>query len=86
MKFVRCKSDLQLVTGQILGTFQTKEPHLTRYLCKVNSLVSVFSKFEIEHIPREKNVRANLLSKLASTKKPGGHKTVIQETFAEAKC
>lgn len=81
VKAVRCKSDSQLVTGQVGGTFQTKESHLTRYLCKVNSLIAEFEKFEVGHITREKNSRADLLSKLASTKKPGGHKIVIQETL-----
>lgn len=42
---------------------------------------SEFEKFEIEHISREKNNREDLLFKLANTKKPEGHKTVIQETL-----
>lgn len=66
VKAVRCKSDSQLVTGQVGGNFQTKEPHLTKYLCKVNSLIAEFEKFEVDHITREKNSRADLLSKLAS--------------------
>ena len=33
------------------------------------------------YIPRESNTKANLLSKLASTKKTGNLKTVIQETL-----
>nr|KYP44913.1 Transposon Ty3-I Gag-Pol polyprotein [Cajanus cajan] len=37
---------------------------------------------QIEHIPRAQNVRADLLSKLASTKRPGQHKTIIQETIS----
>jgi hypothetical protein len=32
-------------------------------------------------VPREQNSRADLLSKLASTKKPGNNRTVIQETI-----
>jgi hypothetical protein len=32
-------------------------------------------------VPREQNSRADLLSKLASTKKPGINRTVIQETI-----
>jgi hypothetical protein len=34
-------------------------------------------------VPREQNARADLLSKLASTKKPGNNRTVIQETIAK---
>ena len=33
------------------------------------------------YIPRENSTRANLLSKLASTKKVGHLKTIIQETL-----
>lgn len=83
VKAVKCRSNSQLVIGQVRGAFQTREPHLTRYLCIVNSLVFEFEKFEIEHISRDKNSRADLLSKLASTKTPGGHKTVIQETLSK---
>jgi hypothetical protein len=34
-------------------------------------------------VPREQNARADLLSKLASTKKPGNNRTVIQETISK---
>jgi hypothetical protein len=34
------------------------------------------------YVPREQNARADLLSKLASTKKPGSNRTFIQETIA----
>jgi hypothetical protein len=33
------------------------------------------------YVPREQNARADLLSKLASTKKPGSNRTFIQETI-----
>nr|KYP47343.1 Retrotransposable element Tf2 [Cajanus cajan] len=39
--------------------------------------------FTLNHVPREQNLRANLLSKLASTKKPGATRSVIQETLAQ---
>lgn len=38
---------------------------------------------EVKHVPREYNVRANILSKLASTKKNGGNKFVIQEIIPQ---
>ncbi|XP_057456689.1 uncharacterized protein LOC130747692 [Lotus japonicus] len=38
-------------------------------------------KFQVNHVPREENTRADILSKLASTKKPGNNKSVIQETL-----
>ncbi|XP_020224192.1 uncharacterized protein LOC109806229 [Cajanus cajan] len=43
--------------------------------------ISSFDEFTIHHIPREQNARADLLSKLTSTKRPGQHRTIIQETL-----
>nr|KYP33643.1 Retrovirus-related Pol polyprotein from transposon opus [Cajanus cajan] len=44
-------------------------------------MISSFDKFTIKHAPREQNARADLLSKLANTKRPGQHQTIIQETL-----
>jgi len=38
--------------------------------------------FEAIYVPRERNSRADLLAKLASTKHPGNNRTVIQEVIA----
>ena len=62
-------SDSKLVVSQIKGEYQAKEPIMQKYLAKVRDALVGFSKFEIRHIPREENARADLLSKLASTKK-----------------
>nr|KYP52748.1 hypothetical protein KK1_025283 [Cajanus cajan] len=43
--------------------------------------ISSFDEFTIQHVPREQNTRADLLSKLASTKRLGQHQTIIQETL-----
>ena len=70
-----------MVTNQIKGKCQTKEPQHGRYLNKVRTLVESFEYFQIEYIPREKNARTNLLLKLASTKKPRSNQFVIPEAF-----
>jgi ribonuclease HI len=80
---LRAKSDSQLVTNQVSGDYQTKDPQLVKYLEKVQSLASQFEHFELIYVPREQIARADLLSKLASTKKPGNNRTVIQETIAK---
>nr|KYP36265.1 Pro-Pol polyprotein [Cajanus cajan] len=82
VKKLRCCSDSKLITEQVGGSYQTKEPQLQRYNLMVSHLISSFDHFQIEHIPRAQNVRADLLSKLASTKRPGQHKTIIQETIS----
>ncbi|GAU40680.1 hypothetical protein TSUD_88260 [Trifolium subterraneum] len=80
---LRAKSDSQLVTSQVSGEFQAKDPQLIKYLEQVRSLAKHFNTFELIYVPREQNARADLLSKLASTKKPGNNRTVIQETVAK---
>ncbi|GAU41162.1 hypothetical protein TSUD_282350, partial [Trifolium subterraneum] len=79
---LRAKSDSQLVTNQVAGEYQTKDPQLMKYLEKVKSLAKQFKTFKLVHVPRNQNSRADLLSKLASTKKPGNNRTVIQETIS----
>ncbi|GAU46453.1 hypothetical protein TSUD_402200 [Trifolium subterraneum] len=80
---LRAKSDSQLVTSQVSGEFQAKDPQLIKYLEHVRSLAKHFNTFELIYVPREQNARADLLSKLTSTKKPGNNRTVIQETVAK---
>jgi len=71
------KSDSQLITSQISGEYQTKGTQLCKYLAKVKSLAEKFKFFEAIYVPREQNSRADLLARLASTKRPGNNKTVI---------
>jgi hypothetical protein len=79
---LRAKSDSQLVTNQVSGEFQTKDLQLVKYLEMVRNVANYFNSFQLTYVPREQNARADLLSKLASTKKPGGNRTFIQETIA----
>jgi len=60
------KSDSLLVTGQVTGEFQAKDPQMAAYLEYVQLLKTSFAEFELVHVPREQNARADLLAKLAS--------------------
>ncbi|XP_068475044.1 uncharacterized protein [Phaseolus vulgaris] len=75
------KSDSQLVTGQVTGGYQAKDPQMAAYLRYVEVLKRAFAAFELVHVPREQNARADLLAKLASSGKGGRQRTVIQETL-----
>jgi len=75
------KSDSQLVTGQVTGEYQAKDPYMAAYLRYVEILKGAFATFELVHVPREQNARADLLAKLASSGKGGRQRTVIQETL-----
>lgn len=46
-----------------------KESQLIKYLKKVRDLSEHFKRFEIMHVPKEQYFRANLMSKMAISKK-----------------
>jgi len=72
-------SDSFLVTGQVTGEYQAKDPQLALYLRYVMLLKAAFSTFELVHVPREQNSLADLLFKLASSGKGGQQRSVILE-------
>jgi len=65
------KSDSLLVTGQVIGEYQAKDPQIAAYLMYVQVLKVAFTAFELVHVPREQNVCADMLAKLASSGKGG---------------
>ena len=75
------KSYSQLVTGQVIGEYQAKDPQMAAYLRYVQVLKRAFAAFELAHVPREQNACADLLAKLASSSKGGRQRTVIHETL-----
>ena len=63
------KSDSLLVTGQVTGEYQAKNPQIVAYLGYVQVLKGSFAVFELLHVPRDQNALADLLVKLASSGK-----------------
>ncbi|CAJ2637852.1 unnamed protein product [Trifolium pratense] len=81
---IKIFTDSQLVASQITGEYQTKDERLTEYLSLIKEKLTKFRQTEIKHVPREHNARADILSKLASTKKKkGGNQSLIQETLSK---
>ncbi|XP_072087116.1 uncharacterized protein [Arachis hypogaea] len=78
-KVLKVSTDSQVVSSQINGDYQTRDPLLQQYLAKVNELKEGFEHVTIQHVPRERNARADLLSKLANTKPGHGNKSLIQK-------
>ncbi|RTK55689.1 hypothetical protein DRJ73_15170, partial [Enterococcus faecalis] len=76
-------SDSQVVTSQISGEYQAKDPNMKRYLEKTLEHLGRFAETEVKHITRDLNSRADALSKLASTKPGGNNRSLIQETLQE---
>jgi ribonuclease HI len=80
---VKIFTDSQLVASQVTGEFQVKEDHLQKYVQLVLEKMKEFKNVEVTHVPDEQNTRADILSKLASTRTANGNKTVIQEVLSE---
>ncbi|XP_016177618.1 uncharacterized protein LOC107619895 [Arachis ipaensis] len=76
-------SDSQVVTSQINGTYQARDSLLQKYLEKFKKVSEEFDEVTVQHVPRERNTRADLLSKLASTKPGTGNRSLIQGLVKE---
>lgn len=74
--------DSLLVVSQIKELFDAKDSIMEKYLARVRELLKLFENAEVKHVPRSENTRADILSKLASTKSPGNHRSVVQETLS----
>ncbi|XP_038979218.1 uncharacterized protein Mb2253c-like [Phoenix dactylifera] len=72
-------SDSQLIVSQVQGDFEAKEPSMQKYLQKVRELTSALGSFSIQHIPRTENLRADQLSKLATSRMSELSKTTALE-------
>ncbi|XP_027903608.1 uncharacterized protein LOC114163499 [Vigna unguiculata] len=83
VKMLTCKTDSKLTIGHLNEEFQIKDPTLLQYYHLVRNVIkSAFDRVCIQHIPRSENVRANILSKLASTKLKSRHRSLLQQTLS----
>ena len=71
---VKIFTDSQLVASQLIGDYQVWEEHLQKYVQIVLEKIKEFKTVEVTHVPREQNARADILSKLASTRTTNGTK------------
>jgi len=76
-KEVECRSYSKLTVDHLTGEFQVKNDMMKKYYHKVMNM-SEFKVAKVEHIRREKNARADLLSKLTSIKNKNHYYSVIQ--------
>jgi ribonuclease HI len=59
---IRIHMDSELLVRQINGIYRVKNPRLTVFFHQVKELLSKFSKYDIIHIPREKNREADRMA------------------------
>uniref|UniRef100_A0A2N9GCW7 Uncharacterized protein n=1 Tax=Fagus sylvatica TaxID=28930 RepID=A0A2N9GCW7_FAGSY len=67
IKALTVKSDSQLIVGQVKGEYEAKEDRMKKYFTAVKTLLTHFEKVELLQIPREDNVAADRLARLASS-------------------
>jgi ribonuclease HI len=79
VKHVEAYGDSLLVVQQVAGEFQCLEGSLRACLDACLDIISSFAKFQIQHVPRHENQRANMLAQQASGYDFGGHNFHIQE-------
>ncbi|XP_021863719.1 uncharacterized protein [Spinacia oleracea] len=60
-------SDSQLMVSQVKGEYEAKDDAMIKYLEIVHQEAQQLTSFEIQHIPRTENSKADALSKLASS-------------------
>ncbi|RDX98559.1 rnhA, partial [Mucuna pruriens] len=80
-KKLTVKSDFKLIIGQVNGEYQAKDPKLAKYRERARAMAASFESFKLLHVPRDQNERANLLAKLASTRR-GLQRLVIHENIS----
>ncbi|RDY02115.1 putative protein K02A2.6, partial [Mucuna pruriens] len=64
-KILTAKRNSKLVTSQVNGEYQARDPQLIKYWERATKMMATFEKFTLLHVPRDQNERVNLLSKLA---------------------
>ena len=83
VKTLTCKTDSKLTIGHLNDEFQMKDPTLLQYYQLVCSVIQIaFDRLCVKHIPKSKNVRVDILSKLANTKLKSQHKSFLQQTLS----
>ena len=66
------RSDSELLCKQMWGQYRVKNPALKRLHLRVRGLMEGFAKVTFQHIPREKNERADALAGEAARKARAG--------------
>jgi ribonuclease HI len=82
-KKVKIFTDSQLVASQVAGEFQVTKEHVQKYVQLVLEKMKEFETVEVTHVPREQNSRADIPSKLASTRTAIRNETIIQEVLSK---
>ena len=64
---LKVQSDSQLIVGQVNGEYEAKEERMVKYPSLVRDIMIGFNEVIIVQIPKEQNIEADVLAKLASS-------------------
>ncbi|XP_071687581.1 uncharacterized protein [Rutidosis leptorrhynchoides] len=67
IKALKVSVDSQLVSNQMNGTFEARDPAMQKYLKLAEDMAKKFERFSITQVPRSMNKKADALSKLATS-------------------
>ena len=76
-------SDSQLVVRQIEDTYEAKSGRMILYLQKVRDSLKKFVLFQVRHIPKVENSKADALAKLAPASQEDLSRSTLVEYLAE---
>lgn len=74
-------NNFKLLVNQLNREFHVKEPIFQKYAIKIGVIKERFKKMEFIYIPREKNLKADLLSKLSNIEENVGMENVVHQTI-----
>jgi len=81
VKRLICKTNSKLMVGQLKKEFQVKEKLLQQYYHLVQGIITNFTEVTIQHIRWEHNTRVDMLSRQATAKRKGPHRSIIHVTL-----
>ncbi|XP_071699829.1 uncharacterized protein [Rutidosis leptorrhynchoides] len=83
IKHLRAYVDSQIIAQQVNGGFETKDVSMKQYLQLVEKISKNFETLEVVQIPRNKNKKEDVLSKLATLTLDHLHKKVLVEVLKD---
>ncbi|XP_071736546.1 uncharacterized protein [Rutidosis leptorrhynchoides] len=83
IKHLRAYVDSQIVAQQVNGAFEAKDASMKQYLQLVEKISKHFESLEVVQIPRNKNKKADVLSKLTTLTFDHLHKKVLVEVLKD---
>src|SRR3954464_5730887 len=63
---IQCYSDLDLVSQQVSGTWDSKDPMMAAYRREVDRQAGFLVDYQVDHVDRRQNEASNALSRLGS--------------------